>query len=830
MQETSNSNASKNDQINLREVLIQSVNQWKLFLFCITIALISAFVYLQFATYEYQVSSTILINDENNDGGSTSEISVFEDLGLFEGPKTSLDTEIGVLKSKTLIERVVKELKLNITYHAESGFTTKELYENERPFKINIFADDSNLNQLDTIFSISAKSATEFDLFDSNDKLVSEGSFGEKVTCQFGDLVVTPITIGKVKIGQKILINIDQLEDISIDLKKRIEVFPDNLNSNLLILKLQDPIRSKAKDILDNLVVYYNKDAIEYKSEVAKNTNLFLSSRIDDISVELKSLDQGVQSYKTRNNLSNLDSQASIVLATNAELTKRIVDLTSEIKLIDYVTEYMNTNTDDLIPANLGLLNENTSQNTINYNNLILERNRLSTSANSENPVIENLNSQIASLRASIDRSLINTRSSLKISLNDAKLQEISLTSKISANPRKEREIRDIERQQEIYETLYLYLLQKREENSISLAVTSPNAKIIDKAFGSRSPVAPRRLIILLGSLLLGGLVPISLITIKSILDNKIHTLEDLEDLIEAPSIGNIPTIKSNTHFITFNNEKFSNIAESFRLLRTNVDHLLFSIKNNNTEAIESSNTFEKETEVEKIMFEPTFDKTKAGTSKARTEQISPKKGKIIFITSTIKNEGKTFIAINLASAFALLDKKVLLIEANLRNPKISDYLKREKQKGLTHFLTGDHIEIGDIITNHEKTNLDIIGAGSIPSNPSELLANGRFKELLAKSKKNYDYIIIDTSAVNIATDTLLLSQYADLFLFVVRANFLGKKMLDIPEKLYKNNRLPNMALLINGTNYKKRGYDREYNFGDKESKKHWLKRALNRA
>ena len=749
---------------------------------------------------------------------------------MFEGPKTSLDTEIGVLKSKTLIERVVKELKLNITYHAESGFTTKELYENERPFKINIFADDSNLNQLDTIFSISAKSATEFDLFDSNDKLVSEGSFGEKVTCQFGDLVVTPITIGKVKIGQKILINIDQLEDISIDLKKRIEVFPDNLNSNLLILKLQDPIRSKAKDILDNLVVYYNKDAIEYKSEVAKNTNLFLSSRIDDISVELKSLDQGVQSYKTRNNLSNLDSQASIVLATNAELTKRIVDLTSEIKLIDYVTEYMNTNTDDLIPANLGLLNENTSQNTINYNNLILERNRLSTSANSENPVIENLNSQIASLRASIDRSLINTRSSLKISLNDAKLQEISLTSKISANPRKEREIRDIERQQEIYETLYLYLLQKREENSISLAVTSPNAKIIDKAFGSRSPVAPRRLIILLGSLLLGGLVPISLITIKSILDNKIHTLEDLEDLIEAPSIGNIPTIKSNTHFITFNNEKFSNIAESFRLLRTNVDHLLFSIKNNNTEAIESSNTFEKETEVEKIMFEPTFDKTKAGTSKARTEQISPKKGKIIFITSTIKNEGKTFIAINLASAFALLDKKVLLIEANLRNPKISDYLKREKQKGLTHFLTGDHIEIGDIITNHEKTNLDIIGAGSIPSNPSELLANGRFKELLAKSKKNYDYIIIDTSAVNIATDTLLLSQYADLFLFVVRANFLGKKMLDIPEKLYKNNRLPNMALLINGTNYKKRGYDREYNFGDKESKKHWLKRALNRA
>lgn len=831
MQENKNvvSTTSKNGQINLREVIIRYSYHWKLFFLSIGIALISAFLYLQFTTYEYQVSSTILINDEENGGGSTSEISAFEDLGLFEGAKTSLDTEIGILKSKTLIERVVKELKLNITHYTKNGIGYKEIYQNQRPFNINLLVDDAKLQQLDTLFSISAKSNAKYDLFDSDDNFISEGSFGESVDSNFGKIIATPVSIDDIQLNQKILIKVSPVEDVSIELKRRIEVSPDNLNSNLLILKLQDPIRLKAKDILDNLVTYYNKDAVEFKSQIAKNTNEFLGNRIADISVELEKSDQDVQSYKTRNNLSNLDSEASLVLASNAELANRIVELNSQIKLIDYVTEYMATNTDKLIPANLGLLNENTSQNTVNYNNLVLERNRLATSAGEGNPVITNLSNQIASLRESIDRSLVNTKSSLKISLTEAKLQEIEFASKISSNPRKEREIRDIQRQQDIYETLYLYLLQKREENSISLAVTAPNARIVDKAYGNKNPVAPRKIVILLGSLLIGFLAPISLLTVKSLLDNKIHTHEDLEDVDQTPIIGDIPTTKSEKELITFYGDK-SNVAESFRLLRTNVNYFLSNVdkearssqKRDLQQAIEM---LEIPTSNEPIL-EPYFDKANIAKD-FEVNQMSSKAASTISVTSTIRGEGKTFVAINLAISLALLNKRVLLIEANLRNPKIVNYLDKKEERGLSHLLVDMNLEISDVITRHDKTNVDILEAGSIPPNPAELLASSRFDEILNTCKQNYDYVIIDTPAVNIAADTLLFGRHADLFIYVIRANFLSKKLLSIPKNILENKRLPNMAVLMNGTDYAKRGYGSEYSFGDEEINKSWFKKLL---
>ncbi|WP_198439872.1 GumC family protein [Pareuzebyella sediminis] len=824
-------NSSRNNKIQLREVFIKFALHWKWFLVSLAISITFAFLYLKFATYEYQVSSIILINDEGNDGGSSSEISTFADLGLFEGPKISLDTEIGILKSKTLIESVVKELQLNVTYYTKSGFSFKEVYQKEKPFNVNLVVDDLKINELDTIFSINATSTTKYNLLDIDGNQLGEGSFGEVIPCEFGSLVATPAAIDSVIAGDEITIRIRPIEDVSIDLTKRIEVVPDNLNSNLIVLKLQDPLKSKAKDILDNLVINYNKDAIEYKRRIAQNTDEFVSNRIDDISVELKSLDQGVQSYKTKNNLSNLDSEASLAIASNVDLGNRIVEITSQIKLIDYVMEYMKSNTEDLIPANLGLLNENDGQNTINYNNLILERNRLSTSANKENPVILNLNNQIENLRESIDRSLLNTRTSLKISLDDAKLQEIKLNSKISSNPKQVREIRDIQRQQETYETLYLYLLQKREENSISLAVTAPNAKIVDKAYGSRDPVAPRKMIVLLASIMLGLIMPVSLITIRSLFNNKINTPEEIEDILQTSTIGCIPPLTSKNEFIAFNKGQ-SNVAESFRLLRTNVNYLLLNHTKDSTisqkKVYESTVETEEVSSMEKIMFDSYFDTVKSENKGFVGGQRSFKEAKIIMISSTIRKEGKTFVALNLGTSLALLNKKVLFIEADLRNPAVSTYLKKKKQKGLTQFLTDRSLGLSDVIMHDQETDLDILGAGSVPSNPAELLANERFTELLIQSKQCYDYIIVDTSALNIATDTLLLSHYADLFIYVLRANFLSEKLLHIPRKMYDNKRLPNMVFLMNGTDYTKTGYDSTYSFGESEgNNKSWIKRML---
>tara|TARA_R110002096_G_scaffold279112_1_gene473298 strand:+ start:3240 stop:5594 length:2355 start_codon:yes stop_codon:yes gene_type:complete len=774
--------SSKKDKINLNEVLKKYSYYWKLFLFSVAIALLSAFLYLQFATYSYEVSSTILINEEENGAGVASGISAFQDFGLLSGIKTSLDTEIGILKSKTLIEKVAKDLRLNTAYFIENEIANKEAYKNEIPLKVNFLVNDTLFNKFNTIISILIKSETNFDLFNSDGDKISEGDFGEKMSFGYGDLVVTPIAINNVEVGQTILIKIRPLEEIAISLKRRIEITQENPESNLLILKLQDPIKLKAREILDSLVSYYNKDVINYKKLIAKNTNEFINSRIDEVSIELTGLDQGVETYKTDNKLSNLGSEANIVLESNASLNKQIVELNSQIKLIDYVIDYMKTNKDDLIPANLGLLSDNMSQNTIKYNNLLLDRNRLLKGANNQNPIIVNLNDQITSLRESIDRSLINKRSSLRISLSGARGQESKLNSKLFATPKKEREIRDIQRQQEIIETLYLYLLQKREENSISSAVTAPFAKVIDRAYGSSVPVTPRKIIVLITSLMLGLLVPVLILIIQALFDNKIQTYEDIKSVVKAPLIGDIPNTKLYKGIISFEQKKRSHVAESFRLLRTNINHILSETK-------ESKN---------------------------------------IYITSTTIQEGKTFISINLAASFSLLNKKVLLVEANIRDPKIEGYLDMKDKKGLSHFLNDESLKVTDIVQYNERLNVDIILAGHTDEKSSELLSNGRFLDILSYGKQNYDYIIIDTPAVNVASDTLMLANYqADLFLYVIRANFLTERMLNIPKTLYKNKRLPNMNILLNNTNYKKMGYDNSYDYGEANLKKSWWRKII---
>ena len=394
-----------------------------------------------------------------------------------------------------------------------------------------------------------------------------------------------------------------------------------------------------------------------------------------------------------------------------------------------------------------------------------------------------NLNNQIASLRESIDQSLRNTRSSLSISLNEARVQERGLSSKIYSAPKKEREIRDIQRQQQIIETLYLYLLQKREENSISQAVTAPNAKVIDRAYGSNSPVSPNKMIIYIVAFLLGLFVPFLIIYVRMLLDNKIHTREDVETMVKVPILGDIPTTKSKKMFIISEQDN-SNVAESFRLLRTNVNFLL------------------------------------PGTAQ---------EAKTIFITSTIGGEGKTFIAINLASALALLNKKVLLIGADIRKPKIATYLNTKQEKGLAHFLIDNSVKVTDVIVHHDKTNLDILETSNIPPNPSELLSNGRFDEVIAYGRANYDFVVVDTAPVNVVTDTLLMGHHADLFVYVIRANFLDKRLLNIPKMMHEKKRLPYMALLINDTNYEKKGYGYGYGYGygERKAKRSWLKRIF---
>ncbi len=773
-----NSENFNNEPTSILEQIEKYVFYWKWFVLSIFISLVITFLYLRYAPNEYQISTTILIDDEKK-GGLASELSAFEDLGLLGGSQTSVDNEIELLKSRALMERVVKDLGVNVTYYIKGRVIESEIFFKEVPVKIYFFTKDSVFYNRDTTFTIQIHSPINFSLKNSEGEKKGDYSFGENIQTKFGEITITPSDFKNPLEETEIVVKIKPVTKVIEHYRTEVQIQLVNKNTSVIKISLKDEVKLKAETIVNNLVEQYNKDAVADKSLIAKKTNTFIEERLQIINEDLLLVEKGAEAFKTENRLTDIASEATLVLETKSDLEKGIIDLTTQLKLVEYVSEYLNRNTNDLIPANLGLSDSGLAESTLKYNELLLECNRILQSSSELNPVLINLNEQVSNVRASIVQSLVNLESSLTISINQVQQEENRLASKMASVPRQEREFRNIQRQQKIIEALYLYLLQKREENAITLAVTLPNARIIDKAYGSNIPAAPKRYIIYLAALLFGLIISFAIIYIILLLDNKVHNSKEVEAVVRAPFLGEIPKTKE-TEKVVVSKEDRSSIAEAFRLLRTNLNFML-----------------------------------------ANTKSVS----KTIFVTSTLSGEGKTFIAINLASVLAMSDKKVLLIGADIRKPKIAEYLNRPVGKGLTHFLIDESLKPTDVIEYIEDVKSDIIQSGITAPNPSELLMNARFEELISYAKEHYDYIIVDTPPVSLVTDTLLISGMADMFLYIVRAHYLDKRMLETPKKLYNNKRLPNMAVLLNDTDSKK-GYGYSYGYG--EVKKPWWKKLRN--
>ncbi|MHB1147653.1 MAG: GumC family protein [Lutibacter sp.] len=767
------------ESLNLREQLENYLFHWKWFVLGVAVALVGAFLYLRYTPNQYTVSTTILVDDKNS-GGLASELSAFEDLGLLGGSKAVLDNEIELLKSKSLAERVVKSLGTNVTFFKQGNVIKSELFSKSAPIKINFFSPDSVFHKLDTMFMVRITSSSTFIVKDAAGNKSKSHNFGELIKTSYGEISVTPLKQGKFEDDEEVIVQIAPFESVVNRYRNALQIQPVSKQASVLRLSLTDPVKSKAIEILDNLVAQYNNDAVEDKNLTAKNTNDFINQRILIVNDELSNVEKGAEQFKTANQLTDLATEAGLAVQSKSLVEKEVLELNTQLKLAEYVSNYVNANPGELIPANLGVGDASVDANTEKYNQLVLERNRILKGSSEINPVIVNLNGQIKNLEESIKQSLANSKAALKISLNAIKGQESKFASTISEVPKQERMFRDMQRQQQIMETIYLYLLQKREENAITMAVTLPSAKIIDTAYGSNAPVAPKRNIIYLAALLLGLLIPFGVIYVLTLLDNKVHSRKDLESVVNVPILGDVPNTKTGDKIVVSDTDR-SSIAESFRLLRTNINFMLTGVKQG---------------------------------------------GKTIFITSTISGEGKTFVSINLAAVLALTDKKVLLIGADIRKPKIGEYLELKYEKGLTHFLMDSALKVTDIIESVSEVNFDFISSNLIPPNPSELLMNGRFEEVLAYGKQHYDYVIVDTAPVNLVTDTLLLSHLADMFIYVVRANYLDKRLLSIPKMMYEEKRLPNMAMLLNSTDLE-RGYGYGYGYGgysEDEIKKPWYK------
>ncbi|MGS2764935.1 GumC family protein [Sinomicrobium sp. M5D2P9] len=772
------------EEMNLRDQLEAYLAHWKWFVISAIVCVALAFIYLRYATPQYSVSATIMIKDDKK-GGITSEFSAFQDIGLFGNMTNSVDNEIEVLKSRTLMENVVRKLGLNVSYYTKGNIRTSEAYKNT-PVRINFSLQDSVLHKTDTTFTVRIDSATRFTLLDGDGEKKGDHGFGEHVTFSGGKMTVLPAFDNVEDLNNRdVEVVIKPLAMVTLGYREQVQISVVDKNTSVIKLNLNTAVRQKGEDILNTLIEQYNIDVVADKNLVSANTARFIEKRLELIESELGEVEQSAESFKETNRLTDITSEAEIALGSASDYAKRIVETETRLQLTDFLISYLADIPDNnsLIPANVGTEDSNIGPSIVEYNKLVQERSRLMRGSTENNPIIVNLDSQISGLRQSIKQTLANLKTSQTIALNDLRRQENLLNSKISNVPGQERRYRGIQRQQQIKETLYLYLLQKKEETAISLEVTAPNSKIIDSAYGSEEPVAPKKKIVLLASFILGLLIPFGVIYLKDLLDTKVQGRKDIEGKLSVPFLGDIPKSLSNDQTISMDSR--SSAAEAFRILRTNLDFMLANVDGG--------------------------------------------KAKKIFITSTVSGEGKTFVSMNLAGTLALSGKRVLLIGMDVRNPKLTEYVDLPHPRGLTNYLTNGGQSLDEMIFKYQKEgfdHMDILTSGAIPPNPAELLMSDKIGALFAELEDKYDYIVVDTAPVSLVTDTLLISKYADLFVYVCRAGYLDKRLLVIPENLYKERRLPNMAMLINDSDSKK-GYGYGYGYGYGQEVKPWWKKMM---
>ena len=769
---------SKSANNELKEQIELILSHWVLISLSLIIAIFLAYTYLRYEDPKYNASATIKIKDEKQ----SQKLPNLEDIsskGLFANGSNQILDEIEVIKSRSLMTNVIKNLNLNIEYFAQGQIKEKEIYKNP-PVKLNFFASDSVIHTVDTTLFIKIVSPSKYLVFEDDGKSLIERdnalgkayNFGDRLKTSFGDMIIVP-NIGRHApvIGSNLRVTIVPVRKRVNSYQRKLEISTET-GSSIVKLDMQDNIPERAIDILNEIIKEYNNDVILDKESVIKVTSDFINNRLQVVSKELEEVDFTAEQLQKQNKLTALGSQANLYLESERATENKINATSNTIQLIDYLRDEIKqkNKSSDLLPPNI-IEDANISQVTKTHNELVAQRDRYLKNSSEKNPIVINLNNQIDALKQNLENSLNNLKKSSEITLTNLNREDARIRGQLYSAPTKQRQFRDIERQQGIKESLYLYLLEKREESAIRLGMFSPNAKIIDKGYSSYRSVAPNVMLTYLGAILFGLAIPIGFIYIKSLLDNKIHKKEDLVKILDIPYLGDIPKTSKKDKVVK--KVDYSPKAEAFRILRSNIDFLLSDTSN---------------------------------------------KSKKLFVTSTRAQEGKSHTSTNLALSISYSEKSVLLIETDIRMPKIMEYLngKEKSPKGLTDYIADKSIKPTDIvIKNKENEFLDIIPSGTIPPNPSELLMSDRVGDLFNYFDDKYDYIIVDTSAVGLVSDTMLISKYADMFIYVVSANNIDKRQLvHVAQPLWEENRLPRMTLLLNGIISGNKGYGYGYGYG----------------
>ncbi|GAA3618965.1 GumC family protein [Flavivirga jejuensis] len=776
------------DSLNIKEEFIKYLRNWPWFIVTILLFLTFAFFYLKYATVNYQTIGKIKILDD-----SSKAIELPGDISsLFESSKVNLENEIEVIKSQRLLENVVKNLSLNISYFEEGSIKSKELWN--PPFKVHAIDSIIKLPESDIYFVEIASDAYHI----SNSKNKKWQIKTHNIDSKFEDLPFLIKTVSSNMIerhlGKKYKVKFSSVRKTTIKLSNSLKVSQIGKSSDILSLSLIGESHLKSEAIINELINQFNLDGILDRQLVSQRTMDFVDDRFIFLTEELDSIESNKKGFKQNNSLSDIGLDTEYTIVRKANTSDEVLRLETQLEIAKLLRETLNNQNEfSLLPANIGL--ENAGINTLIYdfNVDVTYRNRIANGAGTNNPIILNLESKLVRLKTNILKSVIAYEKQSNAALKRANKISKKASGLFSQIPEKEKILRSIERQQSIKETLYVLLLEKREEAAINLAITSPSIKVVDYALTNSKPTSPNRSNTYFVALSMGLILPFAFFYILFFIDSKIHRKEDIASKNQTiPIVGEIPHTKDDK-LIKGASDK-SILSESFRVLRTNINHFL---KNNSKD----------------------------------------NNGKVIFITSTIKGEGKTFTAINLALSYLSLNKKVLLVGADFRNPQIHSYFKKTRNSdGLSNYLDNESINYNDLILDYSVGNskLKILHSGSIPPSPAELISNGRFGDLLQQLKKEYDYVVVDTAPTILVTDTMLIAPYADSTIYVVRSKYTDKKLLPFACQLIESNKLINVAFLLNGLvpsrlygyNY---NYGYNYGYGNENTKKPWYLKMLRR-
>lgn len=772
------------DFIRIQDLWSMFVPKWYWFAISLFITLTIAVLYLLSTPPIYTRTAAILVKDNSKSSSSTSAMNDFSDLGIFKS-NTNINNELLTLKSPTLMTEVVNRLGLNETFTIRKGLKNVDLYK-VSPVTIT-FCDKTEVPLSFTI-KFSSKEA-----FAISELEISGEDIGETLSAQMGDSIQTSAGIMIVSPTQEFT---DAFIGTSIryvrgSVRAAVDTYSNalvaelgNEDATIINLSINDTSIRKAEDILNTLIEVYNENWIRDKNQIAVSTSQFISDRLGVIESELGHVDENISSYKSEHLLPDVQAASSLYMAQSAENNKELSTLNNQLSTAQYIRRELNTKQlDQTLPANSGIVSANIETQISEYNNLVLDRNRLIANSSEKNPLVKNMASSLQSMQRTIIQSVDNLIVSLNTQIRSLRRQEEATTNRLASNPNQAKYLLSVERQQKVKEELYLYLLQKREENELSQAFTAYNTRLITAPRGSMFPTAPRKMNILLVAFAVGLLVPAVGIFMKENMNTKVRGRKDLENL-SIPFIGEIPQYsgtkkkwwefkhrkRQDMKIIVVNEGNRNIINEAFRVLRSNMDFM--ASKDNNQH--------------------------------------------VFVLTSFNPGSGKSFLAINIAISFAIKKKKILVIDGDLRHRTVSSYVD-SPNKGLSDYLNNQIEDWKEIIVSYKGyTNLHILPIGTIPPNPTELLEDSKLSMLIEALRPEYDYIFIDCPPVDIVADAQIIEKWADRTIFIVRSGLLDRSMLSELENMYTGKRFKNLSMILNGTESTggRYGYRYGYHYG----------------